>query len=559
MALRYWVSGGDNNYNSTTNWSSTSGGATGSSVPTTADDAIWDSNSGSGPVIINVSSVARSINFELFNGTVDFRNTLAVSGSMSLGTNLNFENTSGTPILRASATGTLRSYGKEFTYDFSILTPSSTTITLADDWTARNVTYDVSAAGCNFNANRFYVTGSLSNLNTSRVIGGTSSFVMSGTGSLTTSNTAGSIVNNLVIDTTGTITFGNNIGGASMNWSYISGNVITDNTTFRPNSGTINLNGITFSNIFMETTAGLTLTSDLVYTESLTTGSFSNFSKTINGFKIRHVGATGGLLNTIGGAATGLVGSSVLSFEGSGTIDCGPISGEGKSIIKPITIDTTGTYSLGSNFKFHSSTFTYTSGNLVDNTTTYTFDITPSTGTTTTFNGISPLQIKGMKITPPGSAFTSIVLNDNLNCNLIYRTGDLLNSFVVFKGTNGFVCDEFVSQQSQAGGFEFVTGVTYQINSRIVVGGGGNIGARACWLRPGDGGGSTITTPTKIIIAPGAVQEISNIRIRYIDASDGQTMWVFNPVISWIGGSLESELSTCNNVRFFTQPLPIGS
>lgn len=32
MADRYWVAGGDGNWNSTTNWSATSGGASGASI-----------------------------------------------------------------------------------------------------------------------------------------------------------------------------------------------------------------------------------------------------------------------------------------------------------------------------------------------------------------------------------------------------------------------------------------------------------------------------------------------------------------------------------------------
>ena len=45
MAARYWV-GGAGNWSSTTKWSTTSGGASGASVPTSADDAIFDANSG---------------------------------------------------------------------------------------------------------------------------------------------------------------------------------------------------------------------------------------------------------------------------------------------------------------------------------------------------------------------------------------------------------------------------------------------------------------------------------------------------------------------------------
>ena len=45
MAARYWV-GGAGNWSSTTKWSATSGGASGASVPTSGDAAIFDANSG---------------------------------------------------------------------------------------------------------------------------------------------------------------------------------------------------------------------------------------------------------------------------------------------------------------------------------------------------------------------------------------------------------------------------------------------------------------------------------------------------------------------------------
>jgi len=45
MATRYWVGTGTWDASSTSNWSASSGGATGVSVPTTADDVIFDANS----------------------------------------------------------------------------------------------------------------------------------------------------------------------------------------------------------------------------------------------------------------------------------------------------------------------------------------------------------------------------------------------------------------------------------------------------------------------------------------------------------------------------------
>lgn len=60
MASRYWV-GGDGTWNSTStaNWSATSGGAAGASAPTTADDAIFDSNSGTGTCTTDGTATCR--------------------------------------------------------------------------------------------------------------------------------------------------------------------------------------------------------------------------------------------------------------------------------------------------------------------------------------------------------------------------------------------------------------------------------------------------------------------------------------------------------------------
>ena len=51
---RYWV-GGSGSWNSTTKWSTTSGGASGASVPTASDNAIFDANSGTAHFIVTVT------------------------------------------------------------------------------------------------------------------------------------------------------------------------------------------------------------------------------------------------------------------------------------------------------------------------------------------------------------------------------------------------------------------------------------------------------------------------------------------------------------------------
>jgi fibronectin-binding autotransporter adhesin len=54
MADRYWV-GGTGSWNSTTKWSATSGGASGASVPTASDNAIFDANSGAAQYTVTVT------------------------------------------------------------------------------------------------------------------------------------------------------------------------------------------------------------------------------------------------------------------------------------------------------------------------------------------------------------------------------------------------------------------------------------------------------------------------------------------------------------------------
>jgi hypothetical protein len=54
---RYWV-GGSGSWNSTSKWSATSGGASGASVPTASDNAIFDANSAAAHYTVTVTDNA---------------------------------------------------------------------------------------------------------------------------------------------------------------------------------------------------------------------------------------------------------------------------------------------------------------------------------------------------------------------------------------------------------------------------------------------------------------------------------------------------------------------
>ena len=84
MADRYWVGGtGTWDTTSTTNWSASSGGASGASVPTASDSVIFDQSS---TYTVTLTGALTCLNFTVSAGTVTFSSTgtLAISGSLSL-------------------------------------------------------------------------------------------------------------------------------------------------------------------------------------------------------------------------------------------------------------------------------------------------------------------------------------------------------------------------------------------------------------------------------------------------------------------------------------------
>jgi len=92
MANRYWV-GGTGNWNDTARWATTSGGASGASVPVAVDNAFFDANSGTGTattttgatctIVTLNSSTLNLVLGDNFTHTGRFNFTL---GSLSLGT-----------------------------------------------------------------------------------------------------------------------------------------------------------------------------------------------------------------------------------------------------------------------------------------------------------------------------------------------------------------------------------------------------------------------------------------------------------------------------------------
>lgn len=108
MANRYWRGGaGTWNAANTTNWSATSGGAGGASVPTSADDVFFDANSGTGVVTLSgtVDMKARNIDCTGFTGTWTHTNGVYLNcyGNLTLASGMTYTPTSGARINMLSA------------------------------------------------------------------------------------------------------------------------------------------------------------------------------------------------------------------------------------------------------------------------------------------------------------------------------------------------------------------------------------------------------------------------------------------------------------------------
>jgi hypothetical protein len=153
MADRYWVGGTANWVGSAgTNWATTSGGAGGAPVPTTADDVFFDANS-SGTCSISVGNTgAKSINCTGFTGELRCNAAITVAGSITLDTGQTYTHSSGEVII--TGTGTLTTAGKVFSP--VTVNGSGITATLGD---ALNISFrQISFADGTFDTANYSIT-----------------------------------------------------------------------------------------------------------------------------------------------------------------------------------------------------------------------------------------------------------------------------------------------------------------------------------------------------------------------------------------------------------------
>jgi hypothetical protein len=275
MAARFLVAGGTGNWDSTTNWSATSGGASGATAPTVADTVALDSLSGNAPLTVNVSSAALSfIASGTYTGTVTFNAQLAVSGAITLIAGMTLAGIVG-PLV-PNATGTLTSGGK--TIPCPLTFGASATYTLVGNWAVSGlVTAGVTTGTTTINATTaetLTCAGGYHQGGTTAAVTGSAKLTISG-GTWDSSST-GATSNNIDlagnVAVSGAVTW-NSVGSRTL--TYVSGTITTTGSTLTVSStSTLATAGVTWNNL---TAIGngitYTLSSNLTGSGTLTIGS----------------------------------------------------------------------------------------------------------------------------------------------------------------------------------------------------------------------------------------------------------------------------------------------
>ena len=182
MANRYWVGGNGiwDRSTTTTNWSTSSGGAGGASTPFTSDNAIFDANSGGGTVTVNGQPIVINITMTGFTGVffcsgsakVFFHGSLTLPSSSTTGL---AADSGGTHDLVGTAT--ITSNGSSLkSLEFSVARNDGTRVlSLADDLLITG-TLSFSVGGFTdldsipFNTNNFNITASAFSYSTTQAV-----------------------------------------------------------------------------------------------------------------------------------------------------------------------------------------------------------------------------------------------------------------------------------------------------------------------------------------------------------------------------------------------------
>ena len=308
MADRYWVGGsGQWSTAATTNWATTSGGASGASAPTATDNVIFDANSGA-PLTVN-SGVANNmgcLDLSINVSGVTIAGTgggLNIAGSLTLNSGTTFSK-AGSTTFTATTTGktvttngvsintgfTFNGVGGGWTLGGALTTPGGITVTAG--------TFDT--ANYNLSSSSIQSTGT----STRAIVFGSSTVTVTGSGATTFSFASTGLT------ITGTGTFSATSASAK---TFAGGGVSFASMTLNQGgAGALTISG---SNTFKDITNTYSATGATTITfTSGTTTTLTQFSATGAAAKVLTLGASTTSAATLS-AASGIISVDYMSIS----------------------------------------------------------------------------------------------------------------------------------------------------------------------------------------------------------------------------------------------------
>ena len=263
MPSRYWVTGGNGLWSSSTNWSATSGGASGASSPVSTDDVYFDANSGSGNSQVTTSTI-NNLNCTGFTGSWSGTGQLNIGGS-TIVMSASMTSTWTGSLTLTNASVSITSNG--FLWNVLTITTAAQTITLVDTMGVTQYTHTAGGTTNTINGGNLVWRGTGTfTISSGRFLTGTSTVVLAPLVSGSISITGG-IYNNVSINATGTISQIGAITIYSGTWTYTAGTWNTGTSAFSIlGSCTLNLSGMNVYRLLPGAVSVCSLTSLLTVT-----------------------------------------------------------------------------------------------------------------------------------------------------------------------------------------------------------------------------------------------------------------------------------------------------
>jgi hypothetical protein len=518
MAVKFWIGGATtSNWSDNTKWSQSSGGPNDTNAAVAGDDAYFDSNSGSGTVVVTPNAQATNIFFRHpvsgdYSGALRLDNDLRVRSSFTL-----------SPLQTVTGAGFLRKTFSGGTWTFNNITWSSSiqfdtivNFTLADNINILGGLFGATSSTIITVALPRTITIGTSLQALAGISAPTSAipitFRMVGTGNLS------GFMNNVTIDidTLGVITqsaLGLTSGNITITNIPLGNYISTGVVSFGGFSSLNNVASIFFQGIAFLAFGGQTLT----------------LNSNVNTVTFAIANAVAAIMN---GATMFVSGNFTATHGISGTANIEMIGPSNANISSG---------SIQNNLKINKSSgaiVTFTGSNTwgaANRVLELVTEVVVTNGTTLTLAGSTVAPITIINSFPTNSFFNiatpNIIIVINGNTLRIRSNLSLTAAGATFQGAFGWDCNNLICSTAGPYNITLQQLVTYRTRAGVAITGGTN--ANRVTMRSSLTGTDAIWT-----LDFGATQSMIYVNGLDIDSSGGQTIWSFGVLTTDVNTSI---------------------